>query len=194
MLLRMALGQGYGLLGQETRPETTSPHKRSKRMRWWCWPPALPRPPGCFRCLPAIQSATEGPGMAVAAARRRRSGAGASRERATDWLAQAVGGHSSRGARLTDTAVSGGHVAALLPVLLEGGGLRERSRSGPGAWRGVERQSFRGRPAVTANRLRGTAPAPAPGRGATRAGARKPSLQRGTHHGSRRTSPTLARE
>ncbi len=21
-------------------------------MRWWCWPPALPRPAGCFRCLP----------------------------------------------------------------------------------------------------------------------------------------------
>lgn len=21
-------------------------------MRWWCWPPALPRPPGCLRCLP----------------------------------------------------------------------------------------------------------------------------------------------
>ena len=19
---------------------------------WWCWPPAIPRPPGCFRCLP----------------------------------------------------------------------------------------------------------------------------------------------
>lgn len=24
----------------------------SKRMRWWCWPPALPRPPGCFLCFP----------------------------------------------------------------------------------------------------------------------------------------------
>jgi hypothetical protein len=21
-------------------------------MRWWCWPPALPRPPGCLRCFP----------------------------------------------------------------------------------------------------------------------------------------------
>ena len=21
-------------------------------MRWWCWPPAFPRPPGCLRCLP----------------------------------------------------------------------------------------------------------------------------------------------
>ena len=25
----------------------------SNMMRWWCWPPALPRPPGCFLCLPA---------------------------------------------------------------------------------------------------------------------------------------------
>jgi len=24
----------------------------SKRIRWWCIPPALPRPPGCFLCLP----------------------------------------------------------------------------------------------------------------------------------------------
>lgn len=24
----------------------------SNMMRWWCWPPALPRPPGCLRCLP----------------------------------------------------------------------------------------------------------------------------------------------
>ena len=21
-------------------------------VRWWCWPPARPRPPGCLRCLP----------------------------------------------------------------------------------------------------------------------------------------------
>lgn len=24
----------------------------SKLIRWWCCPPALPRPPGCLRCLP----------------------------------------------------------------------------------------------------------------------------------------------
>ena len=24
----------------------------SKLILWWCWPPALPRPPGCFLCLP----------------------------------------------------------------------------------------------------------------------------------------------
>ncbi|CAN1838690.1 hypothetical protein LINPERHAP1_LOCUS35525 [Linum perenne] len=24
----------------------------SKRILWWCIPPALPRPPGCLRCLP----------------------------------------------------------------------------------------------------------------------------------------------
>ncbi len=27
-------------------------HKRSISTRWWCWPPARPRPPGCLRCLP----------------------------------------------------------------------------------------------------------------------------------------------
>ena len=26
--------------------------KIRKTHRWWCWPPALPRPPGCLRCLP----------------------------------------------------------------------------------------------------------------------------------------------
>ena len=24
----------------------------SKLIRWWCWPPAFPQPPGCLRCLP----------------------------------------------------------------------------------------------------------------------------------------------
>ena len=27
-------------------------HYLSKLILWWCCPPALPRPPGCFRCLP----------------------------------------------------------------------------------------------------------------------------------------------
>lgn len=27
-------------------------HYLSIIIRWWCWPPALPRPPGCFLCLP----------------------------------------------------------------------------------------------------------------------------------------------
>ncbi len=25
-------------------------------MRWWCWPPALPRPPPCLRCLPGTRT------------------------------------------------------------------------------------------------------------------------------------------
>lgn len=45
---------------------------------------------------------------------------------------------SSRAAVLTNTAVTGGHVAALLPVLLKGGGLRGRGRSGLSAAGGVE--------------------------------------------------------
>jgi hypothetical protein len=24
----------------------------SNHVLWWCWPPALPRPPGCFLCFP----------------------------------------------------------------------------------------------------------------------------------------------
>ena len=24
----------------------------SKLIRWWCWPPAFPQPPGCLRCFP----------------------------------------------------------------------------------------------------------------------------------------------
>lgn len=28
-------------------------HYLSKLILWWCMPPALPRPPGCFLCLPA---------------------------------------------------------------------------------------------------------------------------------------------
>jgi hypothetical protein len=30
-------------------------HYLSKLMRWWCWPPALPRPLGCFLCLPVTK-------------------------------------------------------------------------------------------------------------------------------------------
>ena len=33
------------------QPNHCWPHL-SKLIRWWCWPPAFPQPPGCLRCFP----------------------------------------------------------------------------------------------------------------------------------------------
>jgi len=38
------------ITGQNVAKNT---HYLSKLIRWWSRPPALPRPAGCFRCLPA---------------------------------------------------------------------------------------------------------------------------------------------
>lgn len=35
------------------RSSRSSTYYLSKLILWWCIPPALPRPPGCFLCLPA---------------------------------------------------------------------------------------------------------------------------------------------
>ena len=42
------------LLGQRHRDTPIQPllAHLSKLIRWWCWPPAFPQPPGCLRCLP----------------------------------------------------------------------------------------------------------------------------------------------
>lgn len=76
-------------------------HYLSKLIRWWCMPPAFPRPPGCFLCFPADTKHPPASRLLLA------------------------GAPNVHEPKLTDATVSVAHMSSELPGLGLLGGLSE---------------------------------------------------------------------